>query len=414
MKNSVLAERALCDFADLNARMPTRNKKAAAAAQARLDSLAKPVGSLGELETLLVRIAGISGTVDLGKRVVFVLAADNGVTAQGVTSIPPEITATMASFMAERRSAVCIMAAQAGVDVCLVDMGMFRTLDAVGTIDATDTIDAMGKRDKPSAFGVPGTCDIPGTLDATDTLDATGSLDAMSTRDKSSTLNTPGILNRHIADGTADMSVGPAMTREQAEQAIFAGIELACDAAEQGYRLIATGEMGIGNTTTSSALAAVLLGREVAEVTGRGAGLSDEGLNRKIEVIRQAIQINDPRPDDAFDVLSKLGGFDIAGMCGLMLGGALSGVPVIIDGFISAVAALVAVRLCPRAVHALIPSHISAEPGAILVLEALGLAPIIHANMRLGEGTGAVALIPLLDMAAAVYHELMTFDDIGM
>ena len=344
----------MIDFADLNARMPSLNKEAALAAQARLDSLAKPVGSLGELEGLLVRIAGISGSVDLGKRVVFVLAADNGVTAQGVTSIPPEITATMASFMAERRSAVCIMAACAGADVCLVDMGMFRMLDM------------------------------------------------------------PGILNRHIADGTADMSVGPAMTREQAAQAIQTGIELARNAALQGYRLIATGEMGIGNTTTSSALAAVLLGRKVAEVTGRGAGLSDEGLSRKIDVIKKAIQVNDPNPGDAFDVLQKLGGFDIAGLCGLMLGGALCGVPVIIDGFISAVASLVAVRLCPQAAHALIPSHISAEPGAILVLEALGFSPIIHANMRLGEGTGAVALIPLLDMAAAVYHGLMTFDDIGM
>ena len=345
----------LMDFLSLNERIPSPNAEAAAAAQARLNNIAKPIGSLGELETLLIRIAHISGSVDIDKRKVFVLAADNGVTAQGVAGTPPEITSVMAGFMAQGRSAVCIMAARAGVDVAIVDMGMFRDLEEA-----------------------------------------------------------PGILNRHIADGTADMSIGPAMTPEQAKQAIQTGIDLVCVAAEQDYRLIATGEMGIGNTTTSSALTAVLLGRPVAEVTGRGAGLSDESLAHKISVIEKAIEVNAPVANDAFDALCKLGGFDIAGMCGLILGGALYGIPIIIDGFISAVSALVAVRLCPKAAYALIPSHMSAEPGSTLVFEELGLNPIIRADMRLGEGTGAVALIPLLDAAAAVYHGLMTFDDIGM
>ena len=342
------------DVTSLRESIPLPDAEAAAAAQTRLDNIAKPIGSLGELEVLLTRIASISGNVELNKRMVFVLAADNGVTSQNVTSIPPEITMTMASFMAQRRSAVCLMAAQANVDVTLVDMGMFQTLDI------------------------------------------------------------PGILDRHIANGTADMSVGPAMTTAQAEQAIQTGIDLARSAAEQGYQLIATGEMGIGNTTTSSALTAVLLNRPVAEVTGRGAGLDDKALKHKIGIIEQAIRINAPNADDAFDVLRKLGGFDIAGMCGLILGAAQSRVPVIIDGFISAIAALVAVRLCPGAAYALIPSHLSAEPGSALIFKELGLNPIIQAGMRLGEGTGAVALIPLLDQAAAVYHGLMTFKDIGM
>jgi nicotinate-nucleotide--dimethylbenzimidazole phosphoribosyltransferase len=312
------------------------------------------VGSLGELEALLVRIAGVSGTVDIDKRMLFVLAADNGVTAQGIATTPPEITVTMASFMAQHRSSACIMATRAATEVTLVDMGMFRPLD------------------------------------------------------------TPGILDRHIARGTADISLGAAMSAEQGAQALRVGIDLVRDAVEQGYRLIATGEMGIGNTTTSSAVAAVLLNRSVPEVTGRGAGLDDEALAHKIEIIERAIALNAPHPGDAFEVLCKLGGFDIAGMCGIFLGGALFGVPVIIDGFISAVAALVAVRLCPNAAYAQLASHISAEPATIFVLDELGLTPVIHANMRLGEGTGAVALIPLLDQTVAVYRDLMTFADIGM
>lgn len=342
------------DLEELQERMPQPNETAAAATQARLDDIAKPIASLGELESLLVRLARISGGVDIAKRKVFVLAADNGVTAQGVAATPADITAVMASFMAQRRSSVCIMAAQVNCDVTLVDMGMFRHLDV------------------------------------------------------------PGIINMAVADGTADMSIGPAMTQEQAVQAITIGINLVREAKDEGYRLIATGEMGIGNTSTSSAIAAVLLDRSVAQMTGRGVGLSDEGLDNKIAVIERAIKVNAPDPENALDVLAKLGGFDIAGMCGIFLGGALYGVPVIIDGFISSVAALVATRLVPAAAYALLPSHLSAEPAAGQVIEALGLNPIIHAGMHLGEGTGAVALIPLLDQAVAVYEKMITYSDIGM
>jgi nicotinate-nucleotide--dimethylbenzimidazole phosphoribosyltransferase len=210
------------------------------------------------------------------------------------------------------------------------------------------------------------------------------------------------------------MSQGAAMTRQQAIQAIQAGIELVRDLRGQGYQILATGEMGIGNTTTASAIAAVLLGQPVAAVTGRGAGLSDEGLAHKRAIIEQAIAVNTPDPADALDVLHKLGGFDIAGLCGVFLGGALYRIPVLVDGLISSVSALVAQRLCPAASVCMLPSHVTAEPAGALILAALGLEPLITANMRLGEGTGAVAALPLLDMALSVYHDLISFADIGL
>ncbi len=217
-----------------------------------------------------------------------------------------------------------------------------------------------------------------------------------------------------IAAGTADFTKGPAMSRAEAVQAVGEGIALARELAEDGYRLIATGEMGIGNTTTSSAVAAVLLGQPVELMTGRGAGLSDEGLARKVDAICRGILKNEPDPEDPLDVLSKLGGFDIAGLCGIFLGGALAGVPVLADGFISGVAALCAVRLCPAAAKAVFASHCSAEPAARIVLEALGKAPIITAGLHLGEGTGAVASIPLWDMALAVYGGCYSFAEGGI
>ena len=325
-------------------------------AVARWNDIAKPVGSLGVLEDIVVKIAGITGNADvrLDKRAVIVMCADNGVLAQGVAQTPGEITAVMAGFIAEKRSSVCIMAKKADVDIIAVDMGMFTRI------------------------------------------------------------NNKDILDRRIANGTADFTQGPAMTKEEAQKAIESGIELVKDCKKKGYKLIATGEMGIGNTTTSSAVASVHLGLSAEEVTGRGAGLSDEGLARKIKAIKQGIEINKPDATDAFDVLHKLGGFDIAGLCGVFLGGAICGIPIVIDGFISSVSALVAERICPGARNYMISSHISAEPACKTVLEELGLHPVIHAGMRLGEGTGAVAALPLIDMALAVYHDLMTYKDIGM
>ena len=223
-----------------------------------------------------------------------------------------------------------------------------------------------------------------------------------------------GVLDRRIADGTADFTQGPAMTREQALLAIETGMALVRDAREAGFSLLATGEMGIGNTTTSSAVAAVLLGEPVERMTGRGAGLSDAGLGRKLDAIRRGIARNRPNAGDALDVLGKLGGLDIAGLCGVFLGGARYRVPIVMDGFISGVAALCAVRLCPKADAAIFASHASSEPAARRVMEALGKRPLITAGMHLGEGTGAVASIPLWDMALAVYQGCYSFAEGGI
>ena len=204
------------------------------------------------------------------------------------------------------------------------------------------------------------------------------------------------------------------MTRDQAVQAVAAGIELVRTQKQNGVRLLATGEMGIGNTTTSSAVAAVLLGRPAAEMAGRGAGLSDEGLHRKIHAIERGIAVNHPNAADPLGVLAALGGFDIAGLCGVFLGGALEKIPVIMDGFISGVAALCAVRLCPAAAKAVFASHASSEPAARLVLDALYKKPLITADLHLGEGTGAVASLPLWDMALAVYNHCYSFTEGGI
>jgi nicotinate-nucleotide--dimethylbenzimidazole phosphoribosyltransferase len=333
------------------------NENAAKSAQERWNNVAKPVGSLGALEDLLVQIAGVTGdpALDVVRRAVLIYAGDNGVTAQGIASTPPAITVTMSGFMAKKRSSVCLMANAARCDSYIIDVGCFEKLSFDGIID------------------------------------------------------------RHVADGTADISLGAAMTAGQCEQAIRVGIELVRDLKQiGGYKLLATGEMGIGNTTTSSAIAAVLLGVEPSVVTGRGAGLSDEALERKIAVIEKAIAVNNPNAGDAFDVLRRLGGYDIAALVGTYIGGAVYGLPIIIDGFISSVAALVASRIFPESRRVMLASHVSHEPAAKMLLDSLNISAIIHAGMRLGEGTGAVALIPLLDMAVAVYRDLMTFADIGM
>lgn len=332
------------------------DEAARTACLARWDGLAKPLGSLGLLESSLARVAAVTGSPDitLDRRTLLVLCADNGVVAQGVTQCGSEVTASVARALAAGESTVCHMAKTARCQVVPVDMGM---------------------------------ADFP---------------------------STPGVWDRRVRNGTADISQGPAMTRAECVRAIELGAELARRCREEGASILATGEMGIGNTTTSSALAAVLLGKSPAEVTGRGAGLSDAGLARKTAAIERAIELNCPDPADPVDVLAKVGGLDIAGLCGVFLGGALYHVPVIIDGFISGTAALCAARLRPGAEFAMLPSHVSAEPAGGLMLEALGLTPLLTAGMRLGEGSGAVALLPLLDMALAVYQSGQTFGRLGI
>lgn len=330
------------------------DEDAARQSKAHWDGIAKPLDGLGKLETAVTRIAALTGkeNVNIEKRAIAVLCADNGVVEEGVTQTDASVTATMAGKVAEHRSSVCLMAKSVKADVFSIDMGILHRVD--------------------------------------------------------------GVIDLHVGDGTANMTKGPAMTAEQALKALENGVALAMSLAEAGYRILVTGEMGIGNTTTSSAVASVLLDLPVETVTGRGAGLSDEGLERKRTAIRKAIDVNKPDPSDAFDVLQKLGGFDLAGLAGLYIGAALCRVPILIDGLPSSVAALLAARLVPNCRIAMLPSHCSAEPVAKAILKELELKALIFADMKLGEGTGAVCMLPLLDAALAVYHGSAHFADTGI
>ena len=341
------------DFNELNQKIRPYDEAAADRAVTQWNSIAKPIGSLGVLEDDVVRIAGITGSedIDISRRVVLAMCADNGVVAQGVTQTGQEVTGLVASNMVRNCSSVCQMAKPAHADVVPVDVGIASPVE--------------------------------------------------------------GIVDKNVMRGTNDMTLGPAMSREQAEAGVRAGIDMVHKLVGEGYRIIVTGEMGIGNTTTSSALVSALMGADPEIVTGKGAGLSDEGLVRKVAAIRKAIEVNMPDADDALDCLAKVGGLDIAGMAGTFIGGALEGVPVVVDGFVSLVAALVAVRLCPGCRPFMLASHVSAEPAARMVMAELGLSPVITAGMRLGEGTGAVCLLPLLDMTLMLYRGT-TFAATGM
>lgn len=340
---------------DFSIAIEPADESAAQRAQDKWNAVAKPIGSLGQLEDLVIKIAALTGSenVDVAKRCAAILCADNGVVAQGVTQSEPDITTIVATCVAQGISSVCKMSAPAGFDCIAYDFGMLTP--------------------SPNA----------------------------------------GVRNRCIARSTQDITRGPAMTREQAIAAIRAGIDVVRELKEEGYTLIATGEMGIGNTTTSTAMACVFTGMSPAELTGRGAGLSDEGLMRKVAAIERALEVNRPDANDSVDVLAKVGGFDIAGMCGVFLGAAHYRVPVVIDGVISTIAAYCATQIEPACVIAMLPSHVSSEPAAPQLLARMGLSPIINADMRLGEGTGAVCLAPLLDMALSLYNG-STFDDYGM
>mgnify|MGYP000154113800 FL=1 len=316
----------------------------------------KPLFSLGSLEDAVIQIAGIKGTSDfeLRKRGLIIMCADNGVVEEGVTQTGQEVTAIVADNFTRGETSVCIMAEEAKVDLFPVDVGM-----------ATDVPSVTKKEYK-------------------------------------------------VMYGTHNFAKEAAMTREEAVAAIEVGIQMVKKCAEAGYEILATGEMGIGNTTTSSAVASVLLGKPVEDMTGRGAGLSGEGLVRKINAIKKAIALNNPDRADVIDVLAKVGGLDIAGMTGVFIGGAALGMPVVMDGFISCVSALIAVKICPQVSDYIIASHVSKEPAAHLILKELDKEAIIHAGMCLGEGTGAVALFPLMDLSCAVYNSMSTFGDINV
>lgn len=332
------------------------DERAMSQAKAHWDAIGKPLNSLGLLEKMVEQIASITGESDvrLDRRCAAVFCADNGVVAEGVTQTDSGVTAIVAENMAKGIANVNAMARVAGADVIPIDVGICSDVH----------------------------CD--------------------------------GLLVEKVAYGTRNLLHEPAMTRAQAERAIGVGVETVRRLKAQGYQIIATGEMGIGNTTTSSAVLSVLLGEPPEAVTGRGAGLSNEGLRRKQAVIREAIQRHHPDPSDPIDVLAKVGGLDIAGMTGVFLGGAVYRVPIVLDGLISGTAALLAARICPLAADFMLASHLSREPAAKQVLELLGLRPVIHGDLALGEGTGAVALLPLLDMALSVYHQDTTFEKINM
>ena len=334
-------------------RIPPLDAEAMAQAKRHWDALAKPLHGLGDLEDVLIRIAGICRTprIDLRNKAVVVMCADNGVVAEGISQSGQDVTQIITENLGKGTSTVCHMARAADADVIPVDIGVAS--------------------------------DIHGS----------------------------GVVPRKIAYGTHNFAKQPAMSRDQAVQAIGVGIETALLCKQHGYDVVATGEMGIGNTTSTAAVTAALLHAPVELVTGRGSGLTSEGLRRKIQVVTRALEQWQPNQHDPIDILSKVGGYDLCGLTGLFLGGALCGLPMIIDGVISSAAALCAVRLCPTVRGYLIASHHTAEPAGVLLEQALDVKPMIDAHMALGEGTGAVLLFGMLDAAASLYTNGNTFDD---
>ena len=329
------------------------DQKAMLAAEAHQARLAKPPGSLGRLEELSAQLAGITGKVhnELLRKQLLVFAADNGVVAEGVSSAPQSVTMQQTINLTRGKTGAAVLAKRFGCGLTVCDVGVNADI-----------------------------CES-------------------------------AVLNRKIAYGTQNICAGPAMTREQALQAILTGAAVAenVDADAVGI-----GEMGIGNTTTSSAVLAVLLGADVDKVTGRGGGITEESFRKKKAVIRTAIAVNRPNRDDVIDVLAKVGGFDLAAMCGAFLGAAASRRAAVIDGFISAVAALCAVRLCPLVRGYLIPSHASFEIGYRLAIEELALRPLFDLGMRLGEGSGCPLAFQVLDAACAVMNNMASFDEAGI
>ena len=325
-------------------------------ARRQWDSLAKPLGSLGMIEDMIVRIAGSAGTekISLDERCLVVFCADNGVVKRGVSQSDHTVTAAVAKALAEGTSTANILARQVGCRVLAVDIGM--------------------KEHPPFA----------------------------------------GLDDRCVRRGTGDSTCERAMTREETLTAVETGIRLAGEQKEKGCRFLLAGEMGIGNTTTSAAAACALLGKEPAAMTGRGAGLDTEGFERKIRVIETALAFHRPDRNDPIDILSKTGGADIAALTGLCLGGAFYRIPVLLDGVITLTAAALAVTLCLPVKDHLLASHVSAEPAAAMLLEKIGLEAPVRAMIRLGEGGGALMTLPLLDAALALYSSGHTFGQLGI
>ncbi len=342
---------------DLIEKIAPLDEAAMQAARQRQNMLTKPQGSLGRLEDLSIQVAGIMGLAlpRIHGKAVLVMAGDHGVVAEGVSAYPQAVTPQMALNILNGGAAINALARHVGARVIVTDMGV--------------------------------AVDLP----------------------PHANLN-----NCKIAYGTANMAHGPAMSRAQARQAIEAGAQVALAQIEQGVDLFATGDMGIGNTTPSAAIAAVFTGRPVEEIAGRGTGVDDAGLQRKISAIQRAIDINRPDPSDGLDVLSKVGGFEIAGIAGVILAAAAMRRPVVVDGFISTAAAMIADRLAPNVRHYLIAAHTSQERGHHLMMDWLNLQPLLDMKMRLGEGTGAALAMSLVEAACKTLAEMATFGEAGV
>ena len=339
------------------ARIREPDTRIAVEMQRRLDDKTKPRGSLGRLEEIACQVAAIRGSLDAvpPRKAVVVMGADHGVAEESVSAYPQEVTAQMLLNFARGGAAINVLARQAGARVVVVDMGVKSELPAL-----------------------------------------------------------PEIRSRRIAAGTRNFTREPAMSREEAIRALEAGIAVAEELAADGITLLGIGDMGIGNTTSSSALTAAFTGAPPAEVVGRGTGLDDDGVHRKIEVVRRALALHRPDPADAVGTLAQLGGFEIAGLAGVALGAIAARIPVIVDGFICGAAALTAARIAPAAAASMIASHRSVEAGHRAVLKAIGQRPLLDLDLRLGEGTGAVLAMSLVEAALAIVREMATFASAGV
>ncbi|MBU3213905.1 nicotinate-nucleotide--dimethylbenzimidazole phosphoribosyltransferase [Clostridium estertheticum] len=329
------------------------NKEAMKKAWNRLDSLSKPIGSLGELENIIAKMAGITGNIHnkINKKNVVIMCSDNGVVEEDVSNCPKSVTATVTNNFTKKITGVYVLSKFSGSDITVVDVG----------IDAD--------------------------------------------------LNNPKVINKKIAYGTMNMMKGPAMTREQTIKAIEVGIETVDNLVLDGYDLLGTGEMGVGNTATSAAILSVLSGLEVEESVGKGSGITENQFINKKKVIKKSIEVNNPDRNDVIDVISKVGGFDIAGLCGCFLAAAKNRVPIVIDGFIASAAALCAYKLNPLVIGYIFASHLSAEPGAAFVMKEIGLKPMLNLNMRLGEGSGCPLAFNIIEAALYTMDNMGTFED---
>ncbi len=334
------------------------DESAMQSARDRQKILTKPAGSLGRLEELSIQLAGMTANLfpSLERKVVIVMAADHGVTVEGVSAYPAEVTSQMVLNFLRGGAAINVLARQAGARVVVVDMGVAVEID-----------DESGK-----------------------------------------------LIRRRVGAGTMNQAQGPAMRREQALASIQSGIEIAESEISRGADILATGDMGIGNTTASAAVACALMKQSPESVTGRGTGVDDDGLKRKINVITRALKINKPNADDALDVLEKVGGFEIGGLTGVMLASAANRKPVVIDGFISTAAAMIAAALVPAVHDYMIAAHVSQERGHAMMLEWLGLKPLLDLNLRLGEGTGAALAFHLAEASTKILKEMATFGEAGV